>query len=61
MCNVNQQLRYPALGEGRTSDGGEPWIVPPANVAIVHEPMELPLREQGIDKVQAAADECVST
>lgn len=61
MCNVNGQLQYLALGKGRASDCGEPWIIPPADVATVHEPMELPLREQGIDKVETAADERVST
>jgi len=61
MCNVNRQLQYSVLGKGHTSDCGEPWIIPPADMAVVHEPMKLPLREQGIDKIETAADKRVST
>jgi hypothetical protein len=61
MHDVSRWVLNLTLGEGHTPDGGEPWIIPSTDKAIVYEPMELPLREQGIDKVETATGGCVST
>ena len=59
--SVNQRFRYPTVREERTSDRGEPWVIPTTNEVIVYEPVELPFREQGVDKVETATDGRVST
>lgn len=61
MCNVTQWFRYPILWVGRTSNRGEPRVIPPTNKVIVYEPMELPLRKQGIDEVETTTSGCIST
>ena len=58
--NVNLWVLHPVLGEGHTSDCGEPWIIPPTDEVIIYEPMELPLREQGVNKIETARYQCVS-
>lgn len=39
-----------------TSDSGEPWVVPSTYKALVDKPVQLTLREQGVDEVKTTID-----